>query len=62
MAFIFGATFCIQGGDESTFSKAIGETECTHDELLNGTQLAAAAEEKGLHSFEIDPAQVSFFI
>ncbi|PWA54425.1 DNA repair helicase [Artemisia annua] len=47
-----------EGGNESTFSRAIGETECTHDELLNGTQLAAAAEEKELHSFEIDPAQV----
>ncbi|GKB28737.1 DNA repair helicase XPB1 [Tanacetum coccineum] len=48
----------LAGGYGFTFSRAIGETECTHDELLNETQLVAAAEEKELHSFEIDPAQV----
>ncbi|GKF70811.1 hypothetical protein Tco_0203868, partial [Tanacetum coccineum] len=37
---------------------AIGETECTHDGLLNETQLAAAAESKEFRSFEIDPTQV----
>lgn len=54
-----GATFCIQGGYESTFTRAIGETECAHDELLNVTRLAVAAEEKEINSFEIDSAQVS---
>ena len=60
--FHLGDTFCIQGGYESFFSRAIGETECAHDELLDGTKLAAATEEKEFHSFEIDSAQVSFFI
>ncbi|KAL0408171.1 UNVERIFIED_CONTAM: General transcription and DNA repair factor IIH helicase subunit XPB1 [Sesamum radiatum] len=35
-----------------------GEIEGAHDELLNEAELAAAAEEKETHSFEIDPAQV----
>ncbi|GKE40255.1 hypothetical protein Tco_1463660, partial [Tanacetum coccineum] len=47
-----------EGGDGFTFSRAIGETECTHDGLLNETQLAVAAESKEFHSFEIDPTQV----
>ncbi|GJZ30513.1 DNA repair helicase XPB1 [Tanacetum coccineum] len=47
-----------EGGDGFTFSRAIGETECTHDGLLNETLLAAAAESKEFHLFEIDPAQV----
>nr|GEX53166.1 DNA repair helicase XPB1 [Tanacetum cinerariifolium] len=47
-----------EGGDGFTFSRAIGGYECTHDELLNETQFVATAEEKELHSFEIDPAQV----
>lgn len=29
-----------------------------HEDLLNGVDLAVAAEEKETHSFEIDPAQV----
>ncbi|KAK1438608.1 hypothetical protein QVD17_04417 [Tagetes erecta] len=47
-----------EGGDGFTVSKSIGEIEGTHDELLNEAQLAAAAEEKEAHSFEIDPSQV----
>lgn len=41
-------------------SKALGEIEGGHDELLEGVDLAAATEEKETHSFEIDPAQVAF--
>ena len=37
----------------------MGEIEGRHDELLNEAELAAAAEEKETHSFEIDPAQVT---
>ncbi|GJR11467.1 retrovirus-related pol polyprotein from transposon TNT 1-94 [Tanacetum coccineum] len=47
-----------EAGDGFTFSRAIGETKCTHDGLLNETQLAAAAESKEFHSFKIDPTQV----
>ncbi|KAL8266584.1 hypothetical protein R6Q59_003928 [Mikania micrantha] len=47
-----------EGGDGFTVSRSTGEIEGTHDELLNEAQLAAAAEEKEAHSFEIDPAQV----
>nr|DAD47288.1 TPA_asm: hypothetical protein HUJ06_017225 [Nelumbo nucifera] len=46
------------GSDAFTVSKTMGEIEGSHDELLNGVELAAAAEEKETHSFEIDPAQV----
>lgn len=45
-------------GDGFTISKAAGEIEGTHDELLNQAEVAAAAEEKEAHSFEIDPSQV----
>ncbi|CAJ2676546.1 general transcription and DNA repair factor IIH helicase subunit XPB1-like isoform X2 [Trifolium pratense] len=45
-------------GDGFTISKALGEIEGTHDELLNQAEVAAAAEEKEAHAFEIDPAQV----
>lgn len=45
-------------GDGFTISKAAGEVEGTHDELLNEAEVAAAAEEKEAHSFEIDPSQV----
>lgn len=45
-------------GDGFTISKALGEVEGTHDELLNEAEVAAAAEEKEAHAFEIDPAQV----
>ncbi|KAJ0913898.1 putative DNA helicase chromatin remodeling SNF2 family [Helianthus annuus] len=47
-----------EGGDAFTISRSIGEIDGTHDELLNEAQLAAAAEEKEAHSFEIDPSQV----
>lgn len=47
-----------EGTDGFTVSKSMGETEGVHDELLNEAQLAAAAEEKEAHSFEIDPTQV----
>ncbi|KAJ4956482.1 hypothetical protein NE237_013265 [Protea cynaroides] len=48
----------LHGSDAFTVSKTVGEIEGGHDELLNGVELAAAAEEKETHSFEIDPAQV----
>ncbi|XP_078160898.1 general transcription and DNA repair factor IIH helicase/translocase subunit XPB1-like [Carex rostrata] len=41
-----------------TVSKSLGEIETGHEELLNGIELAAAAEDKETHSFEVDPAQV----
>ncbi|KAM7252541.1 hypothetical protein ACFE04_024424 [Oxalis oulophora] len=44
--------------DGFTVSKSAGEIEAGHDGLLNEAQLAAAAEEKDAHSFEIDPSQV----
>ncbi|XP_071705437.1 general transcription and DNA repair factor IIH helicase/translocase subunit XPB1-like isoform X1 [Rutidosis leptorrhynchoides] len=47
-----------EGGDGFTVSRSTGEIEGTHDELLNEAQLAAVAEEKEAHSFEIDPSQV----
>ncbi|KAH7550243.1 hypothetical protein JRO89_XS13G0159600 [Xanthoceras sorbifolium] len=46
------------GGDGFTISKASGEIATGHDGLLNEAELAAAAEEKETHSFEIDPSQV----
>ncbi|XP_020270223.1 DNA repair helicase XPB1 isoform X2 [Asparagus officinalis] len=55
------ARICFEGhheGGSFTISKTAGEIEGGHDELLNGVDLAAAAEEKETHSFEIDPAQV----
>ncbi|KAK4389262.1 General transcription and DNA repair factor IIH helicase subunit XPB1 [Sesamum angolense] len=48
----------IHGNDGFTIGKSAGEIEGAHDELLNEAELAAAAEEKETHSFEIDPAQV----
>lgn len=47
------------GSDAFSISKTTGEIEGVHDELLNGIELAAAAEEKETHSFEIDPAKAS---
>lgn len=40
--------------------KASGELEAGPGELLTEAELAAAAEEKETHSFEIDPALVNF--
>ncbi|KAL0297610.1 UNVERIFIED_CONTAM: General transcription and DNA repair factor IIH helicase subunit XPB1, partial [Sesamum radiatum] len=48
----------IHGSDGFTVGKSAGEIEGAHEELLNEAELAAAAEEKETHSFEIDPAQV----
>lgn len=48
----------MQGNDGFTISKSLGEIEGRHEELLNEAQLAAAAEEKEAHAFEVDPAQV----
>ncbi|CAN4077690.1 unnamed protein product [Withania somnifera] len=47
-----------EGMDGFTVSKPVDEIEGGHDELINEVNLAAAAEEKETHSFEIDPAQV----
>ncbi|CAA0838744.1 DNA repair helicase XPB1 [Striga hermonthica] len=47
-----------RGGDGFTIGKSAGEIEGAHDELLDEADLAAAAEEKETHAFEIDPAQV----
>nr|XP_009601664.1 general transcription and DNA repair factor IIH helicase subunit XPB1-like [Nicotiana tomentosiformis] len=44
--------------DGFTVSKSVNEIEGRHDELINEADLAAAAEEKETHAFEIDPAQV----
>lgn len=38
----------------------MGEIEGGHEELLGEGGVVAAAEEKETHSFEIDPAQVTF--
>ncbi|XP_028551962.1 general transcription and DNA repair factor IIH helicase subunit XPB1 isoform X1 [Dendrobium catenatum] len=46
-----------QAGETFSVSKTPGEMD-THSGLLDGADLAAAAEEKETHSFEIDPAQV----
>lgn len=46
------------GSDGFTISKTVGEIETGHDGLLNEAEVAAAAEEKETHAFEIDPAQV----
>lgn len=48
----------LHGGDGFTISKSLGEVEGGHDELLNEAELAAVAEEKETHSFEINPAMV----
>ncbi|KAK2664121.1 hypothetical protein Ddye_002695 [Dipteronia dyeriana] len=45
-------------GDGFTISKAAGEIATAHDGLLNEAELAAVAEEKETHAFEVDPAQV----
>ncbi|KAH0640847.1 hypothetical protein KY285_037433 [Solanum tuberosum] len=48
----------MHGKDGFTVSKPVNEIEGGHDELINEVDVAAAAEEKETHSFEIDPAQV----
>ncbi|KAK8307165.1 hypothetical protein V6Z12_D03G175700 [Gossypium hirsutum] len=47
-----------EGSDGFTISKTAGEIESGHSGLLMESELAAAAEEKETHAFEIDPAQV----
>lgn len=51
----------MQGSDGFTISKTAGEIESGHSGLLMESELAAAAEEKETHAFEIDPAQVFYF-
>ncbi|CAN1300645.1 General transcription and DNA repair factor IIH helicase subunit XPB1, partial [Linum perenne] len=46
------------GHDGFTKSKTAGEVGGSHDGLLNEAELAAAAEDKETHSFQIDPSQV----
>lgn len=46
------------GSQGFTIGKSLGEVETGHSELLNEAELAAAAEEKGTHAFEVDPTQV----
>lgn len=46
------------GSDGFTISKAKGEIGTGHEDLLSGAEVAAAAEEKETHAFEVDPAQV----
>ncbi|KAL8159010.1 hypothetical protein V2J09_000547 [Rumex salicifolius] len=46
------------GNDGFVVNKALRESGSTHDGFLNEDELAAAAEDKETHSFEIDPLQV----
>lgn len=46
-----------QAGEVFSVSKTPGEIN-THSGLLDGADLAAVAEEKETHSFEVDPSQV----
>ncbi|KAF6151466.1 hypothetical protein GIB67_016278 [Kingdonia uniflora] len=48
----------LHANDSFTISKKLEEVEGLHDELLNEIDVAAAAEEKESHAFEIEPAQV----
>lgn len=48
----------MHGSDGFAIGKSLGELENGHSELLNEAELAAAAEEKETHCFEVDPAQV----
>ncbi|KAF6176129.1 hypothetical protein GIB67_000223 [Kingdonia uniflora] len=48
----------LHANDSFTISKKLEEVEGRHDELLNEIDVAAAAEEKESHAFEIEPAQV----
>ncbi|KAL9234006.1 hypothetical protein vseg_008930 [Gypsophila vaccaria] len=46
------------GADGFVISKGLSETTSGHGDLLSEAELAAVAEEKETHAFEIDPAQV----
>jgi hypothetical protein len=48
------------GSSSFTVSRAPHETGIADAELLGGDDVVAGGEEKDLHSFEIDPAQVFF--
>lgn len=48
--------------DGFTAGKAAGEMVTNHDGLLNEAELAAVAEEKETHSFEVDPSQVQEYM
>ncbi|GMN31998.1 hypothetical protein TIFTF001_003492 [Ficus carica] len=48
----------LHGNEGFTISKTMGEMGTGPDSLLNEAELAAAAEEKETHSFEVDPSQV----
>lgn len=50
------------GSSSFTVSRAPHEEGGADPELLGGDDPVAASEEKDLHSFEIDPAQVSSLI
>ncbi|CAO2820137.1 unnamed protein product [Amaranthus hypochondriacus] len=52
------STEAAHGTDGFTVSKALSEMGGGHDDLLSEAELAAVAEEKETHAFEIDPAQV----
>ncbi|XP_021744701.1 DNA repair helicase XPB1-like [Chenopodium quinoa] len=52
------STEVAQGADGFTVSKSLSEMGGGHDDLLTEAELAAAAEEKDTHAFEIDPVQV----
>ncbi|VVA31642.1 PREDICTED: DNA [Prunus dulcis] len=46
------------GSDGFTISKTMGEIGAGPSDLLNEAELAAVAEEKETHAFEVDPTQV----
>ncbi|BFG31764.1 hypothetical protein CerSpe_180380 [Prunus speciosa] len=47
-----------RGSDGFTISKTMGEIGAGPSDLLNEAELAAVAEEKETHAFEVDPTQV----
>lgn len=53
-----------RGDDGFTIGKSAREIEgaTAHDELLNEAELAAVTEEKETHAFQIDPAQVGYWM
>lgn len=52
----------VYSSDGFTISKSASDAANAHGDLLNEAELAAAAEEKETHSFEIDPAKVMCYI
>lgn len=49
------------GNDGFTISTTMGEIGAGPSDLLNEAELAAVAEEKETHAFEIDPSKVPCF-